>query len=40
MELAYGKKELEQLAKLYGVKGAYKLKKVIKGIINKAKGSE
>lgn len=27
MELAYGKKELEQLAKLYGVKGAYKLKK-------------
>ncbi|MBU3803442.1 MAG: SEC-C domain-containing protein [Candidatus Cellulosilyticum pullistercoris] len=27
MELAYGKKELEQIAKLYGVKGAYKLKK-------------
>ena len=27
MELAFGKKELEQLAKLYGVKGAYKLKK-------------
>lgn len=27
MELAYAKKELEQLAKLYGVKGAYKLKK-------------
>ena len=27
MELAYGKKELEQLAKLYGIKGAYKLKK-------------
>ena len=27
MELAYGKKELEQIAKLYEVKGAYKLKK-------------
>lgn len=27
MELAYGKKELEQIAKLYGIKGAYKLKK-------------
>lgn len=27
MELSYGKKELEQLAKLYGIKGAYKLKK-------------
>lgn len=27
MELSYGKKELEQIAKLYGIKGAYKLKK-------------
>ena len=27
MILEYGKKELEQIAKLYGVKGAYKLKK-------------
>ena len=27
MELSYGKKELEQIAKLYGIKGAYKMKK-------------
>lgn len=27
MQLEYGKKELEQIAKLYGIKGAYKLKK-------------
>lgn len=27
MELLYGKKELEQIAKLYDIKGAYKLKK-------------